>query len=151
MYKTIWSIVYLGFEVFTEVVMKSSIFWDITSCSPLKVNGSFGGTCRLHLQGRKVSWERNQRESLSPAFTLVSCSAYSSALKMEAICSSETTGDFKRTTWRYIQKTELFNYLFIYGSFNGAYWTMNCNRWKRSWTIWDTILAFVWTDRGEPR
>jgi hypothetical protein len=26
------------FEVFTPVVMKSSIFWDITPCRPLKVN-----------------------------------------------------------------------------------------------------------------
>jgi hypothetical protein len=28
----------VGFEVLTAVVMKSSIFWDITPCSPLKVN-----------------------------------------------------------------------------------------------------------------
>jgi hypothetical protein len=33
--------------------MKSSIFWDITPCSPLSVNRRFGGTYRLHLQGRK--------------------------------------------------------------------------------------------------
>jgi hypothetical protein len=42
---------------------KSSIFWDITPCSPLKVNRRFGGTCRLHLQGRRISKERNRRES----------------------------------------------------------------------------------------
>jgi hypothetical protein len=36
-----------------------------------------------------------------PAFTLVSCSAYSTP-KMEAICSSETSIDFQRTTRRYI-------------------------------------------------
>jgi hypothetical protein len=29
-------------------------------------------------------------------------SAYYLILKMEAICSSETSVDFKRTTWRYI-------------------------------------------------
>jgi hypothetical protein len=29
---------YVGFEVLTAVVMKSTIFWDITPCSPLKVN-----------------------------------------------------------------------------------------------------------------
>jgi hypothetical protein len=33
---------------------------------------------------------------------LVSCLAYSSALKMEAASSSETSVDFQRTTWRYI-------------------------------------------------
>jgi hypothetical protein len=29
---------FLGFEVFTAVAMKSTIFWDITPCSPLKVD-----------------------------------------------------------------------------------------------------------------
>jgi hypothetical protein len=28
----------VGFEVLTDVVMKSSIFWDITPCGSLKVN-----------------------------------------------------------------------------------------------------------------
>jgi hypothetical protein len=50
---------YVGFEILTAVVMKSSIFWDIM----LKVNWHFGGTYRLYLQGRKISWARNQRES----------------------------------------------------------------------------------------
>jgi hypothetical protein len=63
--------------------MKSTIFWNIRECSPLKFDPRFGGTYRLHLQGKK------------PA-------AYSSTLKMEAICSSETSADFKRTTRRYI-------------------------------------------------
>jgi hypothetical protein len=34
--------------------------------------------------------------------TLVSCSAYSLTMKVEAICSSETSVDFQRTTRRYI-------------------------------------------------
>jgi hypothetical protein len=46
---------YVRFEVLTAVVMKISIFWDITSTSPFKVNRYFGGTCRLHLQGRRIS------------------------------------------------------------------------------------------------
>jgi hypothetical protein len=40
----------VGFDVFTAVIMKSSVFWDITLCSPLKVNRRFGETYRLHLQ-----------------------------------------------------------------------------------------------------
>jgi hypothetical protein len=32
----------VGFEVLTAVVMKSTIFWDIMPCSPLKVNRHFG-------------------------------------------------------------------------------------------------------------
>jgi hypothetical protein len=54
---------YVGFEVFTALVMKSTIFWDITPCNPLKVNRRFGGTYCLHLQGRKISRARNQLES----------------------------------------------------------------------------------------
>jgi hypothetical protein len=57
------------------VVIKSSIFWDITPRSPLKVNRRFGGTCR-------------------PIFT---------ALKMEVPRSSETSVDFQRSTRRYIR------------------------------------------------
>jgi hypothetical protein len=34
---------------------KSSIFWYITPCTPLKVNGRFGGTYRLHLQCPRIS------------------------------------------------------------------------------------------------
>jgi hypothetical protein len=44
---------FVGFEVLTAVVMKSTIFWDITPCSPLSVNRRFGGTYLLHLRCRK--------------------------------------------------------------------------------------------------
>jgi hypothetical protein len=72
--------------------MERTIFWDITPCSLLKVNRCFGGPYRLYLQGR----------SLPPAFILVSCSTYTSTLKIEAICSNETSVEFQRTTRRYI-------------------------------------------------
>jgi hypothetical protein len=48
------------FEVLTAVVMKSSTFRDITPCSPVIVNRRFGGTCCLHLQGRRISQARSQ-------------------------------------------------------------------------------------------
>jgi hypothetical protein len=49
--------------------MKShtSIFWDITQCSPFKVNRAFAGTCRLQLQCLRVNHVRNQQES-QPTF-----------------------------------------------------------------------------------
>jgi hypothetical protein len=47
-------------------LLTSSNFWDITSCIPLKINRRFGRT-----------W-------------LVSCFAYTSTLKVEVMCSSET-------------------------------------------------------------
>jgi hypothetical protein len=54
--------------------MISTIFWDIKPCSLLKVN--------------------------RPAFTLVSCSADPSTVKVSAIRSSETSVDFQRSTER---------------------------------------------------
>jgi hypothetical protein len=44
------------------------------------------------------------------AFTLVSFSAYFSILKMEAICSSETSVDFQRTSQRYIPEPPLWEW-----------------------------------------
>jgi hypothetical protein len=62
---------------------ESFIFGGITPCDPLRGNG------RLHLL-------------LAASFTLVSCLAYSSTLKIEAIYSYETLVEFQRDTWRYI-------------------------------------------------
>jgi hypothetical protein len=53
--------------------MKSAIFWDVTPCGLL-------GACIL----------------------LVTCLVYSSTLKMEAVCSSETLVTFYQTTQRLI-------------------------------------------------
>jgi hypothetical protein len=41
----------------------SFMFWNTALCSPLKVNGSIGGTCRFRLQSRRVNQERNHREA----------------------------------------------------------------------------------------
>jgi hypothetical protein len=41
-------------KVLKEVVIKSTVFLDITSCSPLKVCRRFGGAHRLHLQGQGI-------------------------------------------------------------------------------------------------
>jgi hypothetical protein len=50
-------------EARTPVVMKSSVFWDMTQCNLLEVNRRLGGTCRLHLQDRRIIQARNQREA----------------------------------------------------------------------------------------
>jgi hypothetical protein len=94
----------------TNVQLKSIIFLDITPCSPLKLNKSFGRTYHLHLQDRRLNRAKYQL-FLLPAFTLVSCSAYSSTLKMELIFSSETSVDFQRTTRHYIpENNTLYNH-----------------------------------------
>jgi hypothetical protein len=47
----------VGFEVLTAVVMKSTVFWDVTPYSPLEVNRCFGGTYHLHFQGEPMGTE----------------------------------------------------------------------------------------------
>jgi hypothetical protein len=51
------------FEALTAVIMKNSVFCDISLCSSLNVNWHVGGTCRLHLQGQRISHAGNQCES----------------------------------------------------------------------------------------
>jgi hypothetical protein len=38
----------------TNPRLKSSVFWDVTPCSPLKTNRRFCGTCRLQFQGQRI-------------------------------------------------------------------------------------------------
>jgi hypothetical protein len=59
-----WSI---GYEVLTAVVMSSSVLWDMTPCSLLKVKIRFGGTCRFHLHDRKISEARYQHKAVRRA------------------------------------------------------------------------------------
>jgi hypothetical protein len=42
--------------------VNSFIFWDITLYIRLKVRRRFGGTCRHHLQSRRISQTRNRHE-----------------------------------------------------------------------------------------
>jgi hypothetical protein len=60
------SVGFVRSEFLTAVVMKSYIFWDITSCGPLKINRCFGGTCRLNLHDRRI-----RQEKIGKAFYLL--------------------------------------------------------------------------------
>jgi hypothetical protein len=85
------------------LLSNTSICWDITPCSPLKVIQRFGGKCHLYLKGRRI-----QKALFSTYITLVSSLAYSSTPKTDVICSSETSVDFQRIIWNYIHKMKLF-------------------------------------------
>jgi hypothetical protein len=76
------------------VFMKSIIFWDMTPYSSLSVNRRFEGTCRL------------KQACHMPAFWFLS-GLISWTLKMEAICSSETSVDTQRITWRHIPEDNI--------------------------------------------
>jgi hypothetical protein len=54
----------IGFEILTVVLMKSYIFWDITTYSPLKVNRRFGGT------SERVSKQRSAFSFIHAGFFL---------------------------------------------------------------------------------
>jgi hypothetical protein len=89
--------------------MKSTIFWDITLCSPFSVNRRLGGTYRLNLQGRKNKFRKKSAESrwqalfgLPPVFRWFPAELIFATVNMEATCSFEKSVDTERTTRRYI-------------------------------------------------
>lgn len=53
----------VGFEVLTVVIMKSTVFWNVTPRSMLKVSRCFWGTYRLLLQGQRISRARKQHSA----------------------------------------------------------------------------------------
>jgi hypothetical protein len=78
------------YEGLIAVVMKSSVFWDITPRSLQKMNRGFERTFHLHLHGRKINLAINQHEvSNKLCFMPVFYLAYYSAPTMEATSSSE--------------------------------------------------------------
>jgi hypothetical protein len=83
-----------------KLFLKSNIFWDITPCSPLNVNRRFGGRNRLHLQDRKNKLNKKPPCHLLSRWFLAQL--IFATLKMEAICSSETSVDTQRTRVRHI-------------------------------------------------
>jgi hypothetical protein len=74
-----------------KIKLKGSVFLDVIPRNPVKVNQHFGGTCHLHFQGQSVSQEKKKNISAAADLCLLaSCLAYSSTVKLEAVCSSET-------------------------------------------------------------
>jgi hypothetical protein len=90
--------------------MKSIIFWDMTPCNLLICTRRFGGTYRLHIQGGRIVQEPSEQAGgiLLATCLLAGLLNYSSTLKMEAICSSETSGAAQRITRRHIPEDDTF-------------------------------------------
>jgi hypothetical protein len=95
--------------------MKNAVFWDVAPCRSCP-NRRFGGTYRLHLQGRNI------RERKTPAQAGSSLMNFST-LKMEAIRSSETsvhTGSTRRHIPEDATINEASSYLHLYVSIYGS-------------------------------
>jgi hypothetical protein len=140
-----------------DMKSSTSFFWTITPCSQLKVNTCFGRTYRFHLQWRRISQSRNQREVGEPAWwnaaclLLVSCLAYST-------CSSETSDEVQGNTRCCI--TEDVTLYFIFCSFRCLpaalfpFVTLSYHL-PYTWQPWEPgenvvaweicVSAFVWT------
>jgi hypothetical protein len=56
---------YFTISIQTVGNVKSIIFWDMTSCSPLSFNRRFGGTYRLHLQGRRNGFSKPESKRVA--------------------------------------------------------------------------------------
>jgi hypothetical protein len=85
------------FQVLSAVTMKSTVLWVVPPCSSERVR-RFGWTYRLHLFTIE-EWAKQEtsRSSACHFLLLVSCLTCSFTLKMEAICSSETSGCLRTT------------------------------------------------------
>jgi hypothetical protein len=84
------------------MVMKSIIFWDMMPCGLLSCNQRFGGTYRIHLQGRRNNFSKNQQASRWQ----VAAEIVSLTLKMDAVCSSETLVATQQTTRSHIPEDD---------------------------------------------
>jgi hypothetical protein len=111
--------IFAEFEVLTAAVMNNSLFWDITPCGPLKVNGlTF---IRLNLV---LSQEQNSSDVCSllflPSRDLNRCSFFVPASwwflasltlvawRKRLYIFSEMSFEFYRNSWRYVPEMELF-------------------------------------------
>jgi hypothetical protein len=80
--------------------LNSAVFQFVTLCSSDRAR-RFGGTCRHHIQGGRINQEKKYCRSVGQApltchlIILVSCLAFTTALKMTAICSSDLSPVFK--------------------------------------------------------
>jgi hypothetical protein len=82
-----------GSEVIRAVIARSSVFWDIALCIPLKVYLRFRGTCSLHHRVGKISQPGNQHEA--GRTRLDSRLSYSSGTE-DVTCSLEIYVNFQR-------------------------------------------------------
>jgi hypothetical protein len=112
---------------FTPVLVFIFTKWcDITPCSPVQVIRNFVKTYRLHIQSQRISLAGNQYEARKKD--------YSSALKKQSICSSETSVTFHCATRHFFPEERTFHIdqcenlrsVIQYVSLNSLLWWPSC-------------------------
>jgi hypothetical protein len=96
------------FRYYRMLLIQSSISWDITACSPLKVNQSFGWTCRFLFQGWGIKqvihqFEAGSTQSPPFVFGLVFDPEYGRDM------FSEMSVEFRLISYRYILEDRTLN------------------------------------------
>jgi hypothetical protein len=115
---------------------RKSLFWRLISCINVM-------KCSEFFMKDTILPTRELRIGLPPAFTLVSCQAYST-LMMEAISFSETSADFQHTTWRYMpEDSTLHNRCCGSLKFYIFNVCLNSHRWFMLCLVYVTYLVLV--------
>jgi hypothetical protein len=149
---------YVGGEILTAVVMMNTVFWDITACIPLKVKWRFGGTyASIFRVEDETSMKAGTKQSSALCISLwflPQLILRPWRLKMEAICSSETSIDFQRTPRRFNPEGSTLQFLYylpvLFLQRKLMYRRM---RWEGDHDLWvgkgfegDTVPAFTSQD-----
>jgi hypothetical protein len=99
---------YVGFEVFTAVVMKSIIFWDVTLCSPLSCNSTD------HTASHPRRWYSSKNSTFKAVRTDCNCKKAYTLLVLELYnyrFHYETYGD--KNARMHVHKIIKFKMLYI--------------------------------------
>jgi hypothetical protein len=108
---------------------KSSVFWNITPCRPLKVNVSFRGTCRLHIQGWGESKARNQYQAGSKFYQTTPRN-----ISEASILQWEIKLHFKNEFWLYVA---LLNESYLGDQIKMMRWVAcDTHEMRNSYRIW---------------
>jgi hypothetical protein len=76
MFWRIWCSILYDLRFSQPLAVRSSIFWDITLSGRLKVDQHFGGTCCLHLRGRRINKVIKQHEADLASWVAFQCTAW---------------------------------------------------------------------------
>jgi hypothetical protein len=86
-------------------LLKSTLVSDVTPCIPVEFHRRFGGTYCLSFHGRRIPQASSKNIDIKQSLAVIL--VYFSALKMEAIRSSETSVKFYRTARRHMPENSM--------------------------------------------